>query len=162
MESVEAIRARYRPECLTTLFVGESAPASGAFFYLGNTSLARHMRTAMEAAGLSAGDDFLADFKGLGWYLDDLVLTPVNDLSRSEREAKCWAARQSLAERIADCRPRAIVSLLISIKNIVDAAAVEARSNAPRYAVPFPGNGQQSRFRREIALILPKLARREV
>lgn len=159
MEPIDAIRARFRPERITTLFVGKSAPASGAFFYLGNTSMARHMRTAMESAGLSASDNFLGNFKALGWFLDDLVLTPVNDLSRSEREAKCWAARESLAERIAEYRPRAIVSLLIGIKNIVDAAAVEARSNAPRYAVPFPGNGQQSRFRREIALILPKLAR---
>ena len=117
------------------------------------------MRTAIEAAGLSASDDFLGNSKALGWYLDDLVLTPVNDLSRSEREARCWAARQSVAERIAEYLPRAIVSLLIGFKNIVDAAAVEARSNAPRYAVPFRGNGQQSRFRSEIALILPKLAR---
>lgn len=31
MEPVEFTRARYRPDRITTLFVGESAPASGAF-----------------------------------------------------------------------------------------------------------------------------------
>jgi hypothetical protein len=38
----EAVRARYRPPRITTLFVGESPPASGKFFHAGNTVLARH------------------------------------------------------------------------------------------------------------------------
>ena len=33
MEPVEVTCARYRPDRITTLFVGESAPSSGAFFY---------------------------------------------------------------------------------------------------------------------------------
>src|SRR5229473_704723 len=45
MEAVEATRARFRPERITTLFVGESAPDSG---------------------------DFFTRFKAYGWYLDDL------------------------------------------------------------------------------------------
>ena len=59
MESVESVRARYRPERILTLFVGESAPHSGKFFYLGNTALKRHMQEAMEAAGMGGSDEFL-------------------------------------------------------------------------------------------------------
>jgi len=33
----------------------------------------------------------VASFKVRGWYLDDLVLTPVNHLTRRERKAKCRA-----------------------------------------------------------------------
>ena len=60
--------------------------------------------------------------------------------------AKCLDAQDSLAVRIAEYRPLAIVSLLISIKTIVDAAAIAAGSDAPRFAVPFPGMGQQPCF----------------
>jgi len=121
--------------------------------------MARHMRAAMEAAGLRGTADFLDCFKGYGWYLDDLVLTPINRLTRAQRREEHRASRQSLARRIAEYRPLAIVSLLLDIRDIVDAAAVDAASNAPRYAVPFPGMGQQGRFRAGIARILPLLPR---
>jgi len=157
--AIEAVRASYRPQHITTLFVGESAPSSGAFFYYGNTALAQYMADAMAAVGLYDGGDFLDRFKSYGWYLDDLVLTPVNQLPRSERKKKCYEARTSLANRIAEYQPRAIVSLMLGIKNIVEAAAAAAGSNAPRFAVAFPGNGQQARFREAMAHILPQLPR---
>jgi hypothetical protein len=69
------------------------------------------------------------------------------------------AARTSLATRIAEYRPLAIVSLLISIKTIVDAAAIEAGSTAQRFAVPFPGMGQQARFKTAMAEIIQTLPR---
>ncbi len=157
--AIEATRARYRPKRIATLFVGESAPRSGAFFYCGNTGLAREMERAMGAAGLIASGDFLEQFKARGWYLDDLVLTPVNHLHAAERKRRCRDAEQSLAGRIARYQPRAIVSVLLGIKDNVEAAAISAGSSAPRFAVPFPGNGQQARFRREMAPILPRLPR---
>src|SRR5687767_7803611 len=122
MEAVEGARARFRPERITTLFVGESAPFSGDFFYYGNNAMLLHMQRAVENA-LGAKGDFLARFKAYGWYLDDLVLIPVNHLTPSQRKAKCLEAQSSLANRIAEYRPLAIVSLLVRIKHIVDAAA---------------------------------------
>jgi hypothetical protein len=158
MEAVEAVRARYRPERIKTLFVGESAPHSGDFFYRGDSAMLRHMRSAVEQV-LGENGDFLKKFKSYGWYLDDLVLTPVNHLTKSQRRAKCLTAQKSLAGRIAAYRPEAIVSMLISIEAFVDAAAISARCNAPRYAVPFPGMGQQARFHAAMACIIPKLPR---
>jgi hypothetical protein len=158
MDAVETARARFRPDRITTLFVGESAPASGDFFYYSKTAMLRHMQRAVERA-LGEGDDFLARFKGYGWYLDDLVLTPVNRLTKSERKAKCLDAQNSLADRIAAYQPEAIVSLLMIVEPFVDAAARTAGSNAPRYAVPFPGMGRQVRFHAAMARIIPKLPR---
>jgi hypothetical protein len=149
-------RARYRPERITTLFVGESPPASGKFFYRGNTALARSMEAAMAAAGLRDGSDFHDRFKSCGWYLDDALL---NHLTRSQRTAACLRARSSLADRIAGYRPLAIVTVLLRIKDIVDNAAIAAGSDAPRFAVAFPGNGQQARFLKEMADIVPTLPR---
>lgn len=158
MEAVEATRAQFRPERITTLFVGESAPYGGDFFYYGNSAMLRYMQRAVEDA-LGEGGDFLTRFKAYGWYLDDLVLTPVNQLTKSQRKAKCMGAQKSLADRIAAYRPETIVSVLMIIKPFVDAAAIMAGSNAPRYAVPFPGMGQQTRFKVAMAGIIRKLPR---
>jgi hypothetical protein len=158
METVEAVRARYCPKRIKTLFVGESPPTSGAFFYCGNSAMLNHMQRAVELA-LGENGNFLERFKAYGWYLDDLVLTPVNKLTKSERKAKCLEAQKSLADRIKAYQPEAIVSLLMFIKQFVDAAAITARSNASRYAVPFPGMGHQGPFQAAMACIIPKLPR---
>ncbi len=113
---------------------GQRTGCLGNFFHLG-----AHL--------LGGSGNFLDRFKALGWFLDDLVLTPVNNLKNpAERKAKCRAAQAGLADRIAEYRPLAIVTLLLSIKEIVEAAAIAAGSSAARYAVPFPGMGQQRRF----------------
>ena len=75
-----------------TFFVGQSAPVSGDFFYYGNNAMLTHMQRAVEQA-LGGGGDFLDRFKAYGWYLDDLVLTPVNQLKGAERGAKCRGAQ---------------------------------------------------------------------
>lgn len=158
MMDVETTRASYRPDRITTLFVGESAPASGDFFYYGENAMLRHMKRATETV-LGEGEEFLDRFKRYGWYLDDLVLTPVDKLAPSQRRAKCLAATNSLRDRIAAYRPLAIVSVLVSMNSIVEAAAREAGSDAPLFAVPFAGMGQQARFHREMIKILPLLPR---
>ena len=78
-------------------------------------------------------------------------------LPKAQRMAKCLAAQDSLTDRIRAYHPLAIVTHLLSIKEIVDAAAIAAGSDADRYAVPFPGMGQQTRFRDERARIIPML-----
>ena len=116
------------------------------------------MRSAVELEFGKSGD-FLKSFKAYGWYLDDLVLTPVNHLTKSQKKAERQAAVKSLAERIASYQPEAIVSLLLAVEPFVKAAAAQAGSKVPRYAVPFPGMGHQLRFKVEMARILPKLPR---
>jgi hypothetical protein len=78
--SIETIRLAFRPDRITTLFVGESAPISGDFFYCGGTALERVMRSAIEGSLGPTSGDFLGAFKAYGWYLDDLVLTPIDHL----------------------------------------------------------------------------------
>jgi hypothetical protein len=157
VEPVELTRLRYRPERITTLFVGESAPAGGTFFYYGDSGLRRYMEAAVLGTNFRVTGDFLEWFKSRGWYLDDLVLTPVNQLTRAHRRAAWSGAKDCLAERIIAYRPRAIVSLLLGIRHVVKAAAEIADYDGPMFAVPFAGNGQQARFRAEMTRILPKL-----
>ncbi len=72
-----------------------------AFFYHGDSATLRYMQRTTEAAlGVGSGN-FLDRFKALGWFLDDLVLTPVNNLKNpAERKAQNVGPLK-LASRIA-------------------------------------------------------------
>lgn len=160
MLDIEAVREKYRPPIIATLFVGESAPHSGKFFYCGENTMLREMRFVLESwigEPFSGSQAFLDAFKARGWYLDDLVLTPVNHLLRTDRKAQCRLAEKSLANRLRLYNPKAIVMLLVSIEPFVARAALDAGCPAPQYVVPFPGMGQQNRFRSRMAAIIGKL-----
>ena len=108
----------------------------------------------------SIGDEtaFLENFKARGWYLDDLILTPLDkQMKARERDEAHWQAANGLRDRIAEYRPSAIVALLRRIHRVVQVAADKAGSNVRVRAVSFPGYGQQSKFRAEMAAILPDL-----
>ena len=156
---VEKTRRSYKPELVSTLFIGESAPVGGKFFYFGNSGMTTYMKKAVESAFGPCDGDFLERFKSFCWYLDDLVLFPVNGLARPERMARCRTAQSSLTRRIKNYQPKAIVTLLLSIQGIVNDAADAADCGAYRYAVPFPGMGQQQLFLEAMARILKKLPR---
>jgi hypothetical protein len=158
MTTVEKARADHRPRRIATLFVAESAPVGGSFFYYGNGQLGRYLRRAIEEV-LTGDDKFLERFRSYGWYLDDLVLAPVNHLKPRERRAAHLGAAQDLQRRIAEYRPLAIVCLLKSIGSIVRAAASGAGFDGPFFEVPFPGNGQQRRFHLQMVEIIPELPR---
>ena len=78
------------------------------------------MQNAFEAAYGTSEVSFLARFKAFGWYLDDLVLTPVNKLN--DRKERCRAARDSLANRIGSYQPQMVVSLALRIDDDMRAA----------------------------------------
>lgn len=156
--TIETARTGHRPRRITTLFVAESPPASGTFFYYGNGHLGRYLQRAIE--DVMPGDGgFLERFKSYGWYLDDLVPTPVNHLTSRERTATHLGAAPDLQRRIAEYRPLAIVCLLKSISVIVRIAATGAGFDGQFFEVPYPGNGQQRRFHQQMMEIIPKLPR---
>jgi hypothetical protein len=151
--SRERLRRRYRPATIATLFVGESPPAGNAFFYAGIGTLYRHMKLAF-----GGGDDFLDAFAARGFYLDDLVLVPVNRLAGPERRRLHREWILSLARRLRSHRPKAVVVLLKSIARAVDAAMVEAGlAHLPQHVVPYPGMGNQRRFLETVKRIIPTL-----
>lgn len=150
---IERLRLQYRPERITVLFVGEAPPASDSFFYRGNSRLTNYLRNAL---GGPKGDiELLNWFRARGWYLDDLVTVPIENLR--ERRKQCREARASLAARIAEYQPAAIVCLLKRISDDVEIAASKANSKAALYTVPFAGQSHQTKFMDEMKRILPEL-----
>ena len=154
MKDLEALRRSFRPEDIKTLFVGESAPRSGKFFYTHNTGLYRAIKQAFNGS-----DDFLSGFKASGFYLDDLSLVPVNGMSPGERREQCKASIPSFSSRLREYQPASIVILLRSIDKWVREAAAQAKLQVPVYSVTYPGRFQKLRetFQNEMAIIIPQL-----
>ena len=150
---IEKLRQSFRPEDIKALFVGESAPAGDTFFYRGNSQMFRYVKR-------SFGDppNFLDWFRDKGWYLDDLVLTPVNRYTNAKRKDMHAASLPDFSKRLQTYSPQCVVSLLRGIREPVQKAIEDAGLNIPHYSVPFPGNGQQGRFMEAMKQIIPKLA----
>jgi hypothetical protein len=157
--SRERLRRRYQPAEIRLLFIGESPPASGRFFYQQDSGLYRAVRDAFHAIDPSVTDDsFLSVFQSAGCYLIDACTEPVDHLDARSRRAACLASEQSLSRRIRRLQPAAIVILLRSIQQNVQRAAERAKWHGTLIEVPYPGRWHRHR---EIFLraLVPELRR---
>jgi hypothetical protein len=84
--------------------------------------------------------DFLEEFKKKGFFLDDLVLYLINQIQdKNERNEHWRKGVSSLARRMADYRPTAVVALTGAIEPMVADAMREAGlHHVPRNVTPFP------------------------
>ncbi len=156
MDAEEA-RSYYRPETIRLLFVGESAPAGGTFFYFGNSGFTRYTRRSFEEGlGLQfeSNTAFLEAFRDSGCWLDDISLEPVNHLSRSERKALLWDQTPGFRERLAAACPDYLVVSLKSIVPFVEEALSQVSRPPKVHYLPFPGNGHQREYMDQLAEIL--------
>ncbi len=163
MREVETILERIKPERITTLFVGESPPHGGTFFYNEDSILFSAMRKAFENARQEtfAGKGvFLKHFEGCGFYLDDLVHEPINHLDDPIRRRMRRSGVQRLAESIREYNPQCVVILMFAIEQDVVNAIQNANleSYPVVHCVPFPANGHQKCFRELMQRIIPTLA----
>ena len=154
----EELRHQFRPDPINVLFVGESPPARGTFFYKGDSGLARYTKMSFEHA-YSLPDlpmaDFLHGFKAAGCYLDDLCLEPVNRMNASDRRAAWKTEVDSMSCRLAADSPRIIVPILRSIESSVrQAAEMAGLSDRVRAALPYPGMGNHRRYIAELSQLV--------
>jgi hypothetical protein len=135
--------ANDRPAEVRVLFIAESPPAGGTFFYRANSKLYYATREAFETAvpALRREEGFLDAFKQLGCYLDDLSPRPVNRLDMNDPERR-QARRDGvapLARRMRRWSPRAAVVVMKAIVPQADEALARAgHADVTREALPFP------------------------
>ena len=124
----EALRARYRPTKVQILFVGESPPASGTFFYRANSTLFDATRQGFaEAFGpMPHGEEFLDECRDRGAWLFDLASRPVNRQRGRPRQAAVDAGLAPLAGVLAAEQPRLVIAVKATLENTVRAAAARA------------------------------------
>jgi hypothetical protein len=143
----EALRRSFLPERVRVLFVGESPPAGGTFFYSGDSMLYRATRDAFCAAfGSQFARLFLDRFAEAGCYLEDLCLEPINHLTSETRRAARRQGEASLAQRTRVLQPDAIVVLLKSIAdNVARAASAAGYSSIERHVLTYPSRWHRHR-----------------
>ena len=161
----EELRHKFMPARVGLLFVGESPPAGGTFFYAADSGLFRATRDAFCDAieGCERFDSFLDCFMALGCYLEDLCHEPVNHLigsadgSKSKRLEARRAGESHLARTIAQLQPLVIIVLLKAIEeNVERAAAAAGFAQTERYVLTYPSRWHRHRlaYRRELAALL--------
>lgn len=156
----EKQRRQFMPERVRILFVGESRPDQGTFFYFADSLLYETTKDAFYSAArdLLAKQNFLRSFAGLDCYLDDLCPHPVNKLPPPERDEAREAGVQPLAARIAKYQPDVVIVVLEGIARHVRRALKEARM-APEVVatLPFPTRKHRERYTTGLARLLREL-----
>ncbi len=150
----ERLRKQFRPASVRLLFIGESSPASGRFFYRRDSGLYRAMREAFQSVDASITDaTFLTAFQGLGCYLFDLCPEPVDRLGAVARRNACQLAEGRLSLVIRQLQPAAIATLVRSIEGNVLASTAATHWRGPLLHLPYPGRWKHHRqaFVRELA-----------
>src|ERR1035437_2628396 len=154
----EQLRRHYRPEPVRVLFVEESAPAGGTFFYSANSRLFSATREAFSRVGDDARDDaaFLARFQAAGCWVWDICSRPVNGLPAPQRRGLLEASAPRLDRLLLSISPRFVVSVKKGdVAQIVATAAYRARMPADRIlALPFPVMQWREPYIRDLARFL--------
>lgn len=147
----EELRERYKPDEIKVLFVGESRPNSGKFFYKKDSILYSAMHEAF-----GHPNEFLDLLRANGFYLDDLIPYPVNRFKEDERECARRQHQVRLASRLSVYHPTYIITVMKRIKSHVDCAIQTAGIEfSHHYCLPFPWNDRfRAQFVHELKSIL--------
>ena len=156
---LEIVRELYYPSNgVRTLLIGESPPHGGTFFYRGDSYLFRYTKEGFEKALNRAFSDhaaFLDYFMRKGFYLDDLCLSPVNQLPSRERKDRRHEAESSLSERLGRHNPERIIVVMKGIEGNVKSALQNTGLRLKGfYVLPFPAMSHQRAYVEGLADIL--------
>jgi hypothetical protein len=150
----EGLRKRYLPDPVRILFVGESPPASGRFFYQADSGLYRAVRDTFVTAFPSLQEsEFLDSFRSLGCYLVDLCSQPVDHMNRNAREYACHTGEVLLERTIRELHPKMMVTIVRSIRMNVTRAQDRAGWSGRYLEVPYPGRWHHHRIEFERRLV---------
>jgi hypothetical protein len=152
----EALRESYKPFQIKLLFVGESPPASGKFFYHKGAMTTFTSRAFEKVFNRVFSDthSFLNFFRLSGCYLEDMCLEPVDKMTPKERTMMLKDSIEYFSSRLKEYSPEAIVIVLKRIESHVKEALKKAKISCPIYTLPFPGFGHQKNYIKELCKIL--------
>jgi len=155
---IAELREQFRPDRITTLFVGESSPAGGTHFYRANSNLFRATREAFALAfGEDVGPDgprFLHYFRDQGCWLVDLADRSVNQLPPRERDQAVAEGITRMAQLIGETSPDRIVTVKATIADAVREAGIRAGFAGEVVELPFPVRQWRAAYVRQLAAVL--------
>lgn len=171
-EECDKARRRYDPRevrrPVDVLFVAESPPSSGGFFYFDTIKGKSWLfKETMKAIRFCEEDQrmpkgfykvpWLKRFQRERYYLIDVCKEPVDDLESSERTVRLREAVEDVVGRVQQIDPKRIIIVKSPLFDIV---APEIRrhglgdrilNNGP---LPFPCCGHQGQYRQEVRRLL--------
>lgn len=153
----EEKRKEYQPDKVKLLFVGESRPQQGTFFYFEDSNLFTFTKQAFQKANIN----FTLDkFKELGCWLYDVCNYPVNNLSKTARNIEVQKNIPHLLNTIEKLKP----DFIIIIKRgcfgdmvMREILKIKFYHNHNTFNLPFPSCGHQLKYRDELAQILDNI-----
>jgi hypothetical protein len=148
-EERERLRGIYRPDDVVCLFIGESPPRSGGFFYAGESHLFEATRDAFyEALPATRQGNFLERFRECGCFLEYLSLDPISQWKSDDprRLEARKTGEAELAQRLAGIQPRQIYVVMRSIaENVKRSLQSAGLEGTPVEVLPFPRDGERIR-----------------
>jgi hypothetical protein len=160
IQEYKKFRKKYRPKKIKVLFIAESPPVSGKYFYFENqagykASLFGNMMKALYAKEyedkLSSRNKkyFLSKFQKDRFFLIDTYETPINNKSNAERREIIRKNLPRLLKEIKVLTKYGTKIILIK-KTTVCEILREPLKDKVIGELPFPGSGNQNKFIKEL------------
>jgi hypothetical protein len=169
-------RDKYKPSKVKYLLIAESPPASGGYFYFeettGQDSLFNATMKALdiypENKTMPKGLDkkrMLTKFQARGFFLVDVSYKPVNDkkIPKEERQDLINKGIPELVNKVSELDPECIIIIKKGKKGEFFKRVRTALENEGfggkilnKGAVPFPGSGNQSDYRRILRMLIAR------
>lgn len=159
-------RDKYRPESIKIIFILESPPKSGKYFYDPEGEITEPLfKAMMELIGCNPSDKHigLVEFAKKGFIVVDSTYSPVNHYKEGkDRDGAIMVWNRSLLRDLVILTPDKKVPIILVKANICRLLAVPLKSAGFNVVnngitVPFPATGQQGKFRKLIALVLKNI-----
>lgn len=162
--AIHDAREKYRPQKTSVLFIAEAPPCTeGQFFYFDNVpkhdNLFLYLIRAvfpdlnqLEVKELRTKKaELLERFKNSGYFLEDSVAEAIPKGTKASQKEKMIKENQAdLYERIKKYKDAAVVLLSSGVFKCNYGFLKEKFTILNDKAIPFPGNGQQNKFKEAI------------
>lgn len=156
------LRSKYQPKSLNIVFILESPPVSGKYFYDEEGSIKEPLFSAMmKLLKFNPKDkqEGLAHFADSGYYIVDATYEPVNKLKGKKRDEKILENYNNLVsdlEGLGDPKNLNLILVKANICRLLEKRLLKAGFNVQNNGniIPFPSTGHQNKFTTEIGKVV--------
>jgi len=147
-EEMEELREEWNPQNIgvriKVLFVGESPPKSGRFFYNRNSVLYCATFCAFSRIFRIAEPEFLEFFQKSGCYLYDVLKVPGQEIKEVDKST-LNQAKEDLKNFIKDVKPDVVIVVHRGVYKRIEGILSQLRKEGiikSFYSLPFPTTGR--------------------
>ncbi len=156
------LRSKYQPKSLNIVFIFESPPVSGKYFYNKEGSIKEPLFSAMMKLlnyNPKNKQEGLTHFADFGYLIVDSTYEPVNNLKGKKRDDKILENYNNLImdlKEMGDPKDLSLILVKANICRLLEKRLLEAGFNVQNNGIiiPFPSTGQQNKFLIEIRKVL--------